>query len=86
MSAIATAGKVTQVLGPVIDVEFPPGGLPEVYTALKVTNPGISAEADNLTVEVAQQAIEGCRELLRGSCIDGQEEARPRPRGASAWE
>jgi F-type H+-transporting ATPase subunit beta len=29
---------VTQVLGPVVDVEFP-GDLPEIYTALKVTNP-----------------------------------------------
>ncbi|HEX9507400.1 MAG TPA: F0F1 ATP synthase subunit beta, partial [Myxococcales bacterium] len=38
---------------PVVDVEFPPGGLPKVYTALKVTNPGISTEPDNLTIEVA---------------------------------
>src|SRR5260370_20847950 len=47
-------GKVTQVLGPVVDVEFPPGGLPEVYTALKLNNPGISNEPENLTIEVAQ--------------------------------
>jgi F-type H+/Na+-transporting ATPase subunit beta len=54
MSAqVPTVGKIIQVLGPVVDVEFPPGGLPEVYTALKVTNPNISAEADNLTLEVA---------------------------------
>ncbi len=47
-------GKVTQVLGPVVDVEFPPGGLPEVYTALKLNNPAISSEPENLTIEVAQ--------------------------------
>src|SRR5689334_16395320 len=53
MSANAlTTGRVTQVLGPVVDVEFPPGALPEVFTALKITNAGISSEADNLTVEV----------------------------------
>ena len=27
-------GKVTQVIGPVVDVEFPPGALPEIFTAL----------------------------------------------------
>jgi F-type H+-transporting ATPase subunit beta len=52
-ATVQSTGKVTQVLGPVVDVEFPPGGLPKVYTALKVTNPGISSEADNLTIEVA---------------------------------
>ena len=25
-------GKITQVIGPVVDVEFPPGALPEIYT------------------------------------------------------
>src|SRR6266852_4634822 len=47
-------GRVTQVLGPVVDVEYPPGGLPEVYTALKLNNPAISSEPENLTIEVAQ--------------------------------
>ena len=32
-------GKITQVIGPVIDVEFPPGELPEIYTALKARLP-----------------------------------------------
>jgi len=30
-------GFVTQIIGPVIDVEFPEGGLPKIYNALKVT-------------------------------------------------
>ncbi len=30
-------GKVVQVMGPVIDVEFKEGGLPPIYTALKLT-------------------------------------------------
>ena len=29
-------GKVTQVIGPVVDVEFPPNQLPEINNALKV--------------------------------------------------
>ena len=27
---ISKAGKITQVIGPVVDVEFPPGALPEI--------------------------------------------------------
>jgi F-type H+-transporting ATPase subunit beta len=31
------SGFVTQIIGPVIDVEFPEGELPAIYNALKVT-------------------------------------------------
>ena len=51
---MTAVGKITQVMGPVIDVEFGAGNLPSIFNALKVTNPGISEAADNLTVEVAQ--------------------------------
>jgi F-type H+-transporting ATPase subunit beta len=47
-------GKITQVLGAVVDVEFPDGSLPPIYNALKVTNPAISDAKDNLILEVAQ--------------------------------
>jgi len=52
-TAAAKQGKITQIIGPVVDVEFPPGALPEIYTALSVTNPGIDARPDNLVIEVA---------------------------------
>ncbi|MGH7849347.1 MAG: F0F1 ATP synthase subunit beta [Thermodesulfobacteriota bacterium] len=48
-------GKVIQVMGPVIDVEFKDGGLPPIYTALKLTNPLLNDQKWNLVVEVAQQ-------------------------------
>ncbi len=47
-------GKIVQVVGPVCDVEFEPGQLPNIMNALLVSNPAISDEADNLVVEVAQ--------------------------------
>jgi len=51
--AQAKEGKIVQVLGPVIDVEFEEGAsLPEIYTALTITNPGIDDSEDNLVVEV----------------------------------
>ena len=49
-----TEGKVTQVIGPAVDVEFPPGKLPAVFEALTMCNPAISDEDDNLVLEVAQ--------------------------------
>ncbi|MBU0480340.1 MAG: F0F1 ATP synthase subunit beta [Proteobacteria bacterium] len=47
-------GKIVQVIGPVADVEFESGKLPEIMNSLLVSNPGISDEADNLVIEVAQ--------------------------------
>ena len=29
-------GRVVRVIGPVVDVEFPPNELPDIYTALTV--------------------------------------------------
>ena len=49
----AAMGRVTQVIGPVVDVEFPAGSLPKILTALKITNKTISNEEWNLTLEVA---------------------------------
>ncbi len=78
MSAtVSTAGRITQILGPVIDVEFPPGGLPEVYTALKVTNPAINASADNLTVEVAQHLGENTVRCIAMDTTDGLARGMP---------
>jgi F-type H+-transporting ATPase subunit beta len=78
MSAqVPTVGKVTQVLGPVVDVEFPPGGLPEVYTALKVTNPNISSAANNLTLEVAQHLGENTVRCISMDSTEGLGRGQP---------
>jgi F-type H+-transporting ATPase subunit beta len=47
-------GKVLQVIGPVVDVEFDAGNLPFIMSALMINNPAISDEPDNLVIEVAQ--------------------------------
>ena len=69
-------GRITQVIGPVLDVEFQPGKLPAIYNALKVTNPAVSGEKWNLTVEVAQHlgentvrciAMDSTEGLVRGA-------------------
>jgi F-type H+-transporting ATPase subunit beta len=63
-------GKVTQVIGPVVDVEFT-DHLPEVNTALKVSNPSISGEADNLTLEVALHLGESTVRTIAMDSTDG---------------
>ena len=47
-------GKIIQVIGPVVDVEFEPGQLPDILNALHITNPAINDQEDNLVCEVAQ--------------------------------
>jgi F-type H+-transporting ATPase subunit beta len=64
-------GKITQVIGPVVDVEFPPGSLPDIYTALSVTNPGIDARADNLVIEVSQHLGENTARCISMDSTEG---------------
>src|SRR5256885_3047975 len=70
-------GKVTQVIGPVVDVEFPPGSLPEIYTALTVSNAAISGESDNLTIEVAQHLGENTARCIAMDSTDGLVRGQP---------
>ena len=46
-------GKVTQIIGPVVDVEFAVGEVPPILNALTVSNEAISDEPNNLVLEVA---------------------------------
>jgi F-type H+/Na+-transporting ATPase subunit beta len=63
-------GKIAQVIGPVVDVDFPAGQLPTLLTALKVTNPAISNVPGNLTLEVAQHLGESS---VRAIAMDSTE-------------
>jgi F-type H+/Na+-transporting ATPase subunit beta len=65
-----STGRITQVIGPVIDVEFEGGDLPPIYNALRITNPAISDEPDNLIVEVAQHLGE---KTVRTIAMDSSE-------------
>jgi len=67
----AGTGKVLQVIGPVVDVEFPDGKLPKILSALKLTNPGISPAKDNLTLEVAQHLGESTVRTVAMDTTDG---------------
>src|SRR6266852_4740220 len=47
-------GKVVQVIGPVLDVEFEPEHLPEIYNAVVIDHGGNGAPSIRLTAEVQQ--------------------------------
>ena len=64
-------GKIAQVLGAVIDVEFEPGNLPAVLTALTVTNPAIGDMEDNLVIEVAQHLGDNVVRCIGMDVTDG---------------
>jgi len=68
---MATLGRITQVMGPVLDVKFDAGSLPAIYNALKITNPGISDAEDNLTVEVAAHLGENTVRCVAMDTTDG---------------
>jgi F-type H+-transporting ATPase subunit beta len=71
MSDKNVSGKITQVIGPVVDVSFPPGKLPEIYTALKVSNSTVSSEPDNLVLEVAQHLGESTARCIAMDATEG---------------
>ncbi|MCK6572321.1 F0F1 ATP synthase subunit beta [Myxococcota bacterium] len=64
-------GHISQVLGPVVDVRFDGGELPEIYTALRVTNPAIDDRQNNLVIEVAQHLGQNTVRCIAMDTTDG---------------
>jgi F-type H+-transporting ATPase subunit beta len=64
-------GRIVQVIGNVVDVEFEEGKLPAILTALLVSNPGLSDEEDNLVLEVAQHLGDNVVRTIAMDLTDG---------------
>ena len=67
-------GKVIQVIGPVVDMEFPPGNLPNIFNAVKIEQPAneqIGQSATSITLEVAQHLGENRVRAVAMSSTDG---------------
>jgi F-type H+/Na+-transporting ATPase subunit beta len=64
-------GKIVQVMGPVVDVSFPPGHLPQIYAALRVSNKFINEDPENLVIEVAQHLGENTVRCISMDTTDG---------------
>jgi len=65
------AGKIVQVIGPVVDVEFADGNLPSILDAVFVSNPAINDEEDNLVIEVAQHLGDNIVRCIAMDITDG---------------
>lgn len=64
-------GKIIQVMGPVVDVQFPQGQVPEIFNALRTTNTTINTENENLVLEVAQHLGENIVRAIAMDSTDG---------------
>ena len=64
-------GKIIQVMGPVVDVEFPEGKIPAIYNALKLRSESIEGEGENLVLEVAQHLGESVVRTISMDSTDG---------------
>ena len=71
MAAAVTTGRISQILGNVIDVEFSNGSLPAIMTALRLTNPAIDDRVDNLVLEVAQHLGENTVRCIAMDTTEG---------------
>jgi F-type H+-transporting ATPase subunit beta len=69
-----STGKIVQVIGPVVDVEFEAGRLPSIYNALEVQgveNKDIFAYSQKLVLEVAQHLGESQVRAIAMASTDG---------------
>ena len=65
-------GIVKRVIGPVVDVQFPAGELPELYNAVE-----INSEAGKITLEVVQQIGDGTVRCIALASTDGISRGEP---------
>ncbi len=63
-------GKVIQVIGPVVDIEFPPEQLPAIYNSVKITDTSTEVEI-SLIVEVMQHLGDNVVRCVAMSSTDG---------------
>ena len=64
-------GKVIQVIGPVLDVEFDPERMPELYNALRIDEPGNGKPPVHLVAEVQQHVGRNQVRAVAMSSSDG---------------
>src|SRR5207247_2015833 len=67
----ANVGRVVQVIGPVLDVEFEPERLPELYNALVIDHPGNGTPPIHLVAEVQQHIGRNQVRAVAMSSTDG---------------
>jgi len=69
-------GRVIQITGPAIDVQFEEANLPPIYEALRITSEGFDvAQPLNVVVEVQQHLGEGRVRCIAMEATEGRPQA-----------
>ncbi|MBU0474406.1 MAG: F0F1 ATP synthase subunit beta [Bacteroidetes bacterium] len=64
-------GKIVQVIGPVVDIDFEDGFLPEIFNAIKIPRTSLEGKEEELTVEVQQHLGENRVRTIAMDTTDG---------------
>src|SRR3954454_748680 len=72
-AAAQKIGKVVQVIGPVVDIEFEGGHLPEIYNAVHIKSEGKGGHAIDVIVEVEQHLGENRVRTVAMKPTDGMQ-------------
>ena len=73
-TATQVQGKILQVFGPVVDVQFPEGHMPSIYNAITVVDKAANLD---LVLEVAQQLGNSTARCVAMSSTDGMRRGMP---------
>jgi len=75
---MANIGKVSQVIGPAVDIEFPEGKQPEIHTAIHITSEGFNVPSPlSVIAEVQQHLGEGRVRCISMQPTDGMVRGMP---------
>src|SRR5437870_13462693 len=72
-AAPTTTGRITQIIGPVVDVQFPAGNLPEIYFALEVDLSTVVGTGDEPAGEEASIAMKGVEQATGKLILEVQQ-------------
>jgi F-type H+-transporting ATPase subunit beta len=64
-------GRITQIIGPVMDVAFEPGKMPNIYNSLEIKGKNQSGEEISVVCEVQQLLGDGVVRAIAMSATDG---------------
>ena len=70
-ATLNTAGVITQIIGPVMDISFPPGKLPNIYNAVNIEGTLESGETVKVVCEVQQLLGDNAVRAISMSATDG---------------
>ena len=64
-------GRITQIIGPVLDVSFPPNKMPNIYNSLVINGQNSAGDEISVTCEVQQLLGDHCVRAIAMSATDG---------------